>query len=140
MGCACLTLPQSDPLEEVRRMAHDALDQWIDTLAPLFEQQKPPTLMELSAHMTGTRGAFLGGCLQALTQELYRHHRQADCPGCGKRLTAKRMDRKTARCLITTTVPSISIQSRKPNTVKPWKPSSGWKPPWHACLRTGRPR
>jgi hypothetical protein len=70
MGCACLSLPESDPLKEVRRMAHDALDQWIDTLAPLFERQRPPTLMELSAYMTGTRGAFLGGCLQALTQEL----------------------------------------------------------------------
>jgi hypothetical protein len=83
-------------------MAHDALDQWIDTLAPLFEQEKPPTLMELSAHMTGTRGAFLGGCLEALTQELYRHHRHqrhADCPGCGKRLNAKRVDRKTASTL-----------------------------------------
>lgn len=83
-------------------MAHDALDQWIDTLAPLFEQEKPPTLMELSAHMTGTRGAFLGGCLEALTQELYRHHRHqrhADCPGCGKRLNAKRVDRKMASTL-----------------------------------------
>ena len=83
-------------------MAHDALDQWIDNLAPLFEQEKPPTLMELSAHMTGTRGAFLGGCLEALTQELYRHHRHqrhADCPGCGKRLNAKRVDRKTASTL-----------------------------------------
>jgi hypothetical protein len=102
MGCACLSLPESDPLKEVRRMAHDALDQWIDTLAPLFERQRPPTLMELSAYMTGTRGAFLGGCLQALTQELYRHHRQqrqADCPGCGKRLNAKRIDCKTVSTL-----------------------------------------
>jgi hypothetical protein len=99
---ACLRLPQSDPLKEVRRMAHEALDQWIDTLAPLFEQEKPPTLMELSSLMTGTRSAFLGGCLEALTQELYRHHRhqqRADCPACGKRLKAKRMDRKTVSTL-----------------------------------------
>ncbi len=83
-------------------MAHDALDQWIDTLAPLFDQQKPPTLMELSAHMTGSRGAFLGGCLEALTQELYRHHRHqrhAECPGCAKRLNAKRVDCKTVSTL-----------------------------------------
>ncbi len=83
-------------------MAHDALDQWIDTLAPLFEQDRPPTLMELSAHLTRTRGAFLGGCLEALTQELYRQHRhqrQTDCPGCGKRLNAKRLDRKTVSTL-----------------------------------------
>ena len=83
-------------------MAHDALDRWIDTLAPLFEQDRPPTLMELSAHLTRTRGAFLGGCLEALTQELYRHYRhqrQADCPGCGKRLNAKRIDRKTVSTL-----------------------------------------
>ena len=86
MGCACRTLAEFTPLEEVRRMAHDALDQWIDALAPLFDQQRPPTLMELSAHMTGTRGALLGGCLEALTQELYRYHRHqrhAECPGCG---------------------------------------------------------
>jgi hypothetical protein len=102
MGVACLTLPQADPLEEVRRMAHDALDAWIDTLAPLFEREHPPTLMELSAFMTRTRGAFLGGCLEALTQELYRRHRdqrQADCPGCGKRLNRKRMDAKTVSTL-----------------------------------------
>jgi hypothetical protein len=102
MGCACLSLPQPDPLEEVRRMAHDALDRWIDTLAPLFERTKPPTLMELSAHMTATRGAFLGGCLEALTQELYRHYgdqREAECPGCGKTLRAKRTDRKTVSTL-----------------------------------------
>ncbi len=83
-------------------MAHDALDRWIEMLAPLFEQDKPPTLMELSAHLTRTRGAFLGGCLEALTQELYRHYRhqrQADCPGCGKRLNAKRIDRKTVSTL-----------------------------------------
>ena len=83
-------------------MAHDALDRWIEMLAPLFEQDKPPTLMELSAHLTRTRGAFLGGCLEALTQELYRQHRhqrQADCPGCGKRLKAKRIDRKTVSTL-----------------------------------------
>jgi len=75
-------------------MAHDALDPWIDTLAALFEQDRPPTLMELSPRMSATRGAFLGGCLQALTQDLYRHHRHqrhADCPGCSKRLKAKRM-------------------------------------------------
>lgn len=102
MGCACITLPEQDPLEEVRRMAHDAMDQWINSLAPPFEQERPPTLMELSAHMTRTRGAFLGGCLEALTQELYRHHRHqqyADCPGCGKRLKAKRIDHKTASTL-----------------------------------------
>jgi len=83
-------------------MAHDALDQWIDTLAPLFEQERPPTLMELSAHMSATRGTFLGGCLEALTQELYRHHRHqrhTDCPGCDKRLKAKRMDHKTVSTL-----------------------------------------
>ena len=69
---------------------------------PLFEQERPPTLMELSAHMTATRGDFLGGCLEALTQELYRHYRyqrHADCPGCGKQLNAKRVDRKSASTL-----------------------------------------
>ena len=58
--------------------------------------------MELSAYMTRTRGAFLGGCLEALTQELYRHYSdqpQAECPGCGKRLKAKRIDRKTVSTL-----------------------------------------
>ena len=50
-------------------MARDALDPWIDTLEPLFEQDKPPPLMALSAQMSATRGAFLGGCLEALTQE-----------------------------------------------------------------------
>jgi len=102
MGCAWLTLPEQDPLEAVRRMAHDALDQWIDIMAPLFKQERPSTLMELNAHITSTCGAFLGGCLEALTQELYSHHRHqqhADCPACHKRLKAKRIDRKTASTL-----------------------------------------
>ena len=51
---------------------------------------------------TRTRGAFLGGFLEALTQELYRryrHQQYAVCPGCGKQLKAKRTDHKTASTL-----------------------------------------
>jgi hypothetical protein len=83
-------------------MAHQALDEWLEGLKPLFEQAKPPTLMDLSAEFMRTRGSLLGGCLQALAEQLhgqYQHQRQADCPGCDKCLNRKRVDPKTVTTL-----------------------------------------
>jgi hypothetical protein len=83
-------------------MAHQALDEWLEGLKPLFEQAKPPTLMDLSAEFMRTRGSLLGDCLQALAEQLhgqYRHQQQADCPGCDKCLNRKRMDPKTVTTL-----------------------------------------
>jgi len=83
-------------------MAHQALDQWLEGLKPLFEQAQPPTLMDLSARFMRTRGTLLGACLEALSEQLYGHYQdqhQAECPGCGKCLNRKRFDPKTVTTL-----------------------------------------
>jgi len=101
MGCAARVL-EFDPLEEVRRMAHEQLDQWLEQMRPLFEQEKPPTLLELSQHFTRTRQQLLGGVLQSLADALYAHlqdQRQAPCPCCGKPIRRKRRDPKRCNTL-----------------------------------------
>ena len=83
-------------------MAHQALDEWLESLKPLFEQANPPTLMELSGEFMRTRGHLLGACLQSLAEQLHGHYQdqqQADCPGCGKCLNRKRVDAKTVTTL-----------------------------------------
>jgi hypothetical protein len=102
MGCACLKLPQPDPWQEVSRMAHQALDEWLEGLKPLLEQAEVPTLRDLSAQFMRTRGTLLGACLEALATQLHGHYqdqRHADCPGCGTCLKRKRVDRKTVSTL-----------------------------------------
>jgi hypothetical protein len=82
-------------------VAHQQLDAWIDQMAPLFERERAPTLLELSGHFTRTRNELLGGCLQALSTELYAHlreQRQMTC-SCGKVLNRKRVDSKQINTL-----------------------------------------
>ena len=96
MGCAALAV-DTDPLTEVRTMAHRQLDQWLDQMLPLFEQEKPPTLLELSKHFTRTRTTLLGGVLQSINESLYAHfldQKQSECPRCATRLNRKRIDTK----------------------------------------------
>ena len=84
-------------MDDVRARAHQSLDAWLDELAPLFDQPRAPSLRALSEHFTETRGHLLGGCLKALTEELYadfRAQRQINCPHCDKTLNRKRLDRK----------------------------------------------
>jgi len=83
-------------------MAHEHLDRWLDQMAPLFERERPPSLFELSRFFTQTRTTLLGGCLQALTQELHAQaleQTQIGCPSCGKRLNRKRIDPKRIHTL-----------------------------------------
>lgn len=101
MGYAARVLA-FDPLEEVRRMAHEQLDQWLEQMRPLFEQEKPPTLLELSQHFTRTRQQLLGGVLQSLADALYVHLKDqahAPCPCCGKMIRRKRRDPKRCNTL-----------------------------------------
>ena len=94
---SCLALPLKYPLEEVRALAHDAVDTWVDGLAPFFEEGKRPKISELSDHFTRSRSQFFGVCLKAAVEKLYPEEldRQwAICPKCGKRLKRKRLDAK----------------------------------------------
>ena len=86
-----------DPLAKVRHVAHQQLDQWLDQLQPLFDQEKPPTLLQISQHFTKTRTTLLGGVLQSINEALYHHfleQRQCTCSQCGKLLNRKRLDTK----------------------------------------------
>jgi len=62
-----------DPLAKVRHVAHQQLDQWLDQLQPLFDQEKPPTLLQISQHFTKTRTTLLGGVLQSINEALYHN-------------------------------------------------------------------
>jgi len=102
MGCAVLELETPDPLHEVREVAHKQLDKWLDQMAPLFEQEKPPTLLELSKYFTQTRTTLLGGVLQSISESLYAHfldQKQCPCPGCNEMLNRKRVDTKNYNTL-----------------------------------------
>lgn len=97
MGCAALAFEAPDPLREVRKVAHQQLDKWLDQMMPLFDQEKPPTLLELSKHFTQTRTTLLGGVLQSISESLYAHfldQKQYQCPQCTSVLNRKRIDRK----------------------------------------------
>lgn len=41
MGMACHKLNFELPFEEVRALAHEAMDKWLDALAPFFEKGFP---------------------------------------------------------------------------------------------------
>ena len=65
-------------------MAHQALDEWLEGLKPLFEPADPPTLMDLSAQLMRSRGSLFGACLEALAEHLhgdYQDQQHVDCPG-----------------------------------------------------------
>jgi hypothetical protein len=96
MGLACPIL-DSGSLEEVRAMAHEALDRWVDGLAPFFEKGDPPKLTELSDHFTKTRAELFGACMRSLIEELFGHYLEqelAECPECAKSLHRKRLSKK----------------------------------------------
>lgn len=97
MGCTALAFKTPDPLREVRKVAHQQLDKWLDQMKPLFDQEKPPTLLELSRHFTQTRTTLLGGVLQSISESLYNHfldQKQCHCPQCTTLLNRKRIDAK----------------------------------------------
>lgn len=105
MGCAVLNLPvpgSRPDLERVRAMAHEALDKFMDLLAPLLKKNQPPTLREASDHILQTRSVLLGAITEALISEVARHYddaTHADCPRCRKRVQRLRVDPKQASTL-----------------------------------------
>jgi len=100
MGCALVTSKPSDIItnrEQLRAMIYQAVDHFIELLAPLREQATPPTLQEMSAHVLQTRNVLLGGIMKALTEEVTEQYREAshtDCPCCGRRIQRLRFDSK----------------------------------------------
>lgn len=85
---------EPDYKEQFRDMIHDEADKWADQLLCVFDEDRQPTLMEMSELFTETRQKFLGSCLQKLIEQKYGdllEQEQASCPKCGK-LCKKRCD------------------------------------------------
>ena len=96
-ACAVHPLEPADPFQEFRAMARQSLDRWLDQLRPLFEQETPPTLREMSQRFMETRTSLLGEILQSLGETLYAaflEQKQCPCPKCNTLLNRKRMDSK----------------------------------------------
>jgi len=80
--------------EQFREMIHDEADKWVDQLLCVFDEDRQPTLMEMSELFSETRQKFLGRCLQKLIEQKYGDllaQEYASCPQCGK-LCKKRRD------------------------------------------------
>jgi len=91
MGAA---LAARDRQEDVRTMAHDALDAWLDQREQ--ETADPPTLLQISERFMATRLELLGACLEAVIRQQYAAdlaQTEAVCP-CGRRLFRRRLDAK----------------------------------------------
>jgi hypothetical protein len=85
--------------EEVRTMAHDALDTWLDQLEA--DTSEAPTLREISERFLQTRHAVLSACLEAVIRRRYAKELQqteAVCT-CGRRLCRRRLDAKAISTL-----------------------------------------
>ena len=83
-----------------RQMIHEEVDKWIAKLTFVFEENRRPTLTELSELFSATKGEFFGGCLQQLIEHKYAdllNQESFPCPKCGKvhkkrRDVSKRID------------------------------------------------
>ena len=84
--------------ERVKEMLYDEVDEWVEELWGLFEQERKPTLMEISEFFTKTRQKFMGGCLQRVIEQRYAewfNQEFSACPRCAKRCKRRRMQSKT---------------------------------------------
>jgi hypothetical protein len=82
------------PQEDLRTMAHDALDKWLDQIQA--ETGTTPTLLEISERFMATRVQLLGACLEGLIRQQYAadlSQAEAECR-CGRRLRRRRLDAK----------------------------------------------
>jgi len=94
MGLSALSHIEPDHKEDFRAMLHDTLDDWVDELSPIFDENKEPTLMDMSDLFNQTRQQFMGACLQRLIEQKYAdyfHQQYSACPQCGK-IHKKRRD------------------------------------------------
>ena len=80
--------------EDLRTMAHDALDAWLDQIEA--DATDSPTLLDLSERFLATRAQLLGACMEAIIRRQYAadlEQIEAVC-GCGRRLARRRLDAK----------------------------------------------
>src|SRR3989442_11531568 len=91
MGAALAVV---DGREDLRIMAHDALDKWLDQIEA--ETATTPTLREISERFLATRAELLGACLEAVIRRQYAadlQQTEAVC-ACGRRFRRRPLDAK----------------------------------------------
>jgi len=94
IGAAVAYKIGADQKERYREMAHEELDKWIDGQLSVFDEDKEPTLEELSELFAETRHKFLGKCLEKLIENKYEPYikqEYAACPKCAT-VNKKRLD------------------------------------------------
>jgi hypothetical protein len=88
---------EPDSREQFRYMIHDEVDKWVDQIIDeVFEDDKQPTIMELSELFAKTKQKFFGACFQALIEQKYTgllEQEYVSCSKCGK-MCKKRCDNK----------------------------------------------
>jgi len=107
MGLAAYNI-ESDCKEKFRYMIHDEVDKWVDQIIDeVFEDDKQPTVMELSELFAKTKQEFFGACFQALLEHKYAdllEQQHAPCPKCGKMCKKRRGNLKE---MVTMQGPSV---------------------------------
>jgi hypothetical protein len=108
MGLAAACLLEQDATGKFRHMIHDEVDKWVDQIIDeVFEEDKEPTVMELSELFCETKQNFLGACFQALIEQKYAgllEQEYAPCPQCGKMCKKRRSNLKQ---MVTMQGPSV---------------------------------
>ena len=92
----------TDPFEEFRKMAHEAIDKWVENLRDFFERDKLPTIAEISERFHETRQELLGHCFEHLLATLasdFLRQDYATCPECGRLVRTKRIDKRKVSSL-----------------------------------------
>ena len=93
MGLASYNI-EPDSKEQFRYMIHDEVDKWVDQIIDeVFEDDRQPTVMEISELFAKTKQKFFGACFQALIEQKYAgllEQEYAPCPKCAKRCKKRR--------------------------------------------------
>ncbi|MCF8106237.1 MAG: hypothetical protein K9K64_12205 [Desulfohalobiaceae bacterium] len=94
---AVLKLDIQDSFEVFQSMAHKQLDESLEKLRPLFEQDKPPTLLEISSALQEIKHELSGALLQEAAHSLNQQQRDQEffpCPHCGRLVKKRDASRK----------------------------------------------
>ncbi len=93
MGLAAYNI-EPDSKEKFRYMIHNEVDKWVDQIIDeVFEDDRQPTVMDLSELFAETKQKFFGACFQALIEQKYAgllEQEYAPCPKCAKRCKKRR--------------------------------------------------
>ncbi|MCP4256982.1 MAG: hypothetical protein GY774_05575, partial [Planctomycetes bacterium] len=93
MGVAVYNI-EPDCKEQFRYMIHDEVDKWVDQIIDeVFEQDRQPTVMELSELFGKTKQMFLCACFRDLIEQKYAGLLEppyAPCPKCAKMCKKRR--------------------------------------------------